>query len=61
MADVLDKDLYILLRRGDEVQCPNCKEGKIVPYNTTCDKAHGFYCNRECGFYIIYDPILDIE
>ena len=50
-----------LLRDGKVCICPNCKKGKVIPYNTTVDKAHSFYCERDCGFIINCDPIINIE
>ena len=49
------------LRKGMAIICPNCGKGKIIPYNTTCDKAHSFYCEEDCGFFVNYDPVLDLE
>lgn len=50
------------LRAGEKIICPKCKSGYFIPYNTTADKAHAFNCsNSDCGNYISFDPIIDIE
>lgn len=50
------------LRSGMAVKCPKCKNGTLLPFNTTVNKAHDFNCNNEkCDFYIHYESSIDID
>ena len=50
------------LRSGEKVLCDKCRKGYFIPYNTTADKAHAFNCsNPDCGNYIQFDAVIDIE
>ena len=51
-----------ILRRGIKVECPKCKHGILLPYNTTPEKAHSYNCsNLECDQHINLDMVIDIE
>lgn len=59
---MVEEHLVEKLLSGEKVQCDKCKKGHYVPYNTTADKAHCFYCsNTECDSRIHWDPIINIE
>ncbi|MGN1456572.1 MAG: hypothetical protein ACI4XP_01310 [Acutalibacteraceae bacterium] len=45
---------------GEELLCPECKNGILVPYNTTADKAHCFNCTK-CDFFVHLDFGVNIE
>ena len=50
------------LKTGETVICSKCGKGIYVPYNTTAEKAHCFYCsNPECDSRIQWDAVIDIE
>ncbi len=62
MAEEKADNLLNELKSTKKVLCRKCKNGYYIPYNTTADKAHTFYCsNSECDSYIHIDPLVDIE
>lgn len=40
--------------------CPKCKKDYIIPYKTTVDKAHSFYCPK-CNYEAHQAPALNID
>jgi uncharacterized protein (DUF983 family) len=50
------------LKSGVRVVCPKCKNGIVLPFNTTAEKAHAFNCdNPKCDFRITIEEPIDIE
>ena len=48
--------------RGEKVKCKACHSGYFIPFNTTADKAHSFYCsNPKCNFIVRIDPVIEVE
>lgn len=57
-----NKSLIERLMRGESVECEECHAGIFLPFNTTPDKAHCFYCsNEKCNCRYNLDPVIDIE
>lgn len=62
MAKEEADSLLSRLRTGKKVLCEKCGKGYYIPYNTTADKAHGFYCSeKNCNNFINIDVAIDIE
>ncbi|MGN1457115.1 MAG: hypothetical protein ACI4XP_04065 [Acutalibacteraceae bacterium] len=58
--DIHNDILTNQLISGKEVLCPECKNGILVPYNTTANKAHYFNCTN-CNFFVHFDFGVNIE
>ncbi len=57
-----EENLIDKLKKGEIVECKVCNNGYYVPFNTSSDKAHSFYCsNSKCNSIIQIDPVIDIE
>lgn len=57
-----EEDLVDRLVKGEKIECASCNSGYYIPFNTSADKAHSFYCsNPKCNFIIYRDPIIEIE
>ena len=57
-----EEDLIDRLVKGEKIKCKSCNSGYYLPFNTSADKAHTFYCsNQKCNFIIHKDPIIKIE
>lgn len=59
------KDLILLLKKGEKVECPSCKKGIIEPVNESgkdanIDELHLFKCTK-CNYYIEKIPSITIE
>ena len=50
----LTRDIAVKLIKGEEVECPKCKDGKLVPRYTYKNKNTEFKC-EVCGE--IYRPV----
>lgn len=40
--------------------CPKCKKDYLIPFGTTANKAHSFYCPN-CNYEAHQTPALNIE
>ena len=57
-----EQNLIDKLIKGENVKCKACHSGYFIPFNTTADKAHSFYCsNPKCNFIVCIDPIIEVE
>ena len=57
-----EESLIDKLVKGEKIECKSCNNGYYIPYNTSADKAHSFYCsNPKCNFIIRRDPVIEIE
>ena len=57
-----EENLIDRLVKGDKIECKACNSGYYIPFNTSADKAHSFYCsNPKCNFIINIDPVIEIE
>jgi hypothetical protein len=57
-----EENLIDKLIKGEKVKCKACHSGYFIPFNTTADKAHSFYCsNPKCNFIVRIDPIIEVE
>ena len=57
-----EENLVDRLVKGDKIECKACNSGYYIPFNTSADKAHSFYCsNPKCNFIIRRDPVIEIE
>jgi len=61
MGDVsIKRSLISRLRRGENIECPECGNAYLTTSAKDISKSHGFSCD-ECGYAINIDPVIDIE
>ncbi len=54
------ENITLTTKLRDDIKCPNCHKGIVVPFNPKAEINHTFICNA-CGWSIHLDANVTIE
>ena len=52
--------ITVYSKQSDNINCPHCREGIIIPFNPEFEINHAFICNN-CGWSIHLEANVTVE